>query len=108
MPFFRYKRDEVRSDIECTADNLIRRCHLQIEFCLERFPQSLHVVIAYVSAIFPQMTHDPDSASFFTNAGGFDRIRFGATASIADCGNMVDIDCKLHNDCLQLVCSPVL
>ena len=51
----------------------------------------MDVDILHVPPVFPEVGGDPIGAGLFTEYGGGDRIRLGASARLPDRGDVIDV-----------------
>ena len=91
---FRHKTDGVRPGLECDADHLRGRRHLEIERLVDLRFEADDVIIADMTAILAQMRGDAVAAGGDCKFSRSHRIGMASTAGIADGSDMVDVDAE--------------
>lgn len=97
IPSFRHQHDDLRLYLGGNPDHLVRGRHLQVEFDLNKFLQSMNVGILYMTTIFSEMNGDPRSAAQMRLHGSPDRVRFPGRPGLPDGRDVVDVDTKFDH-----------
>lgn len=92
-----YETRRVRAEPLCKRDHLFRCGHLEIErnaALATQGRQALHVFIADMTTIFPEVSRDAISARVYGQLRSFDRVGMVSAAGVAQRCDVIDIDAK--------------
>src|SRR5690606_5552151 len=78
-------------------EHLRRRGHLEVQQRRHLAAQRFDVVVADMAAIFTQVGRDAVSAGGFAQARREDGIRIAGAASVADGGDVIDVDVEANH-----------
>ena len=102
LPFLRHQRYLLRLCLQSNLHDLLGRGHFEIQFHLHGFAENTNIAILDVSSIFAKVNRDSVSPSQFSECSGPDRIRLDRLSSLADSGNVINVDSKAWHVVIHL------
>jgi hypothetical protein len=87
-------RYQVGQDLQCDGDDVWCRSHFEVKLGFDYFPKQPHVTVIDMTAIFPQMADNANSAGKLCNDSACNRIWLDPTACLSECGDVVNVDGK--------------
>ena len=96
--FFRHQANRVRHRLERDTEHLLGGRHLEIERLVDLRFQARNIIVANVTAIFPQVRCNAVAAGGNCKLGRAHRVGMTPAAGIADGSDVINIDAETEAD----------